>query len=69
MPTVVAWPSLAIQNLDRGLKRIVALVEHPSPNEPDQVTQALARFLVVRTCGHLEKTVQDTQEWSPTGSY
>jgi hypothetical protein len=50
---------LAIQNLDRGLKRIVALVEYPSSNEPDQVTQALSRFLVVRTCGHLEKTVQE----------
>jgi hypothetical protein len=59
MPVLVAWPSLAIQNLDRGLSRIVSLVEHPSPNEPDQVTQALARFLVVRTCGHLEKTVQE----------
>lgn len=54
-----AWPSLAIQNLDRGLRRIAELVEHPAPDQPDQVTQALARFLIVRTCGHLEKTVQE----------
>jgi hypothetical protein len=53
------WPSLTIQNLDRSLDRIAALVAHPTPNEPGQVTQALARFLVVRTCGHLEKTVQE----------
>jgi len=59
MATVITWPSLAIQNLDHGLSRIVELVEHPAPGEPDQVTQALARFLVVRTCGHLEKTVQE----------
>ena len=58
MPAVLAWPSLPIANLERRLKRFAALIEHPAPNEPDEVTQALARFLVVRTCGHLEKTVQ-----------
>jgi hypothetical protein len=57
--SVTTWPSLTIQNLDRGLSRIAALVEHPAPDEPDQVAQALARFLVVRTCGHLEKTVHE----------
>jgi RiboL-PSP-HEPN len=59
MVTFVTWPSLTIQNLDRGLSRVAALVEHPAPDEPDQVTQALARFLVIRTCGHLEKTIQE----------
>ncbi|MFY1637602.1 HEPN domain-containing protein [Solwaraspora sp. WMMB335] len=59
MPTVIAWPSLTIQNLDRGLSRVASLVERPSPNEPDDVTRALARFLIIRTCGHLEKTVQE----------
>ena len=59
MPAPLAWPSLVITNLDRSLKRVAALVEHPSPGEPDEVTQVLARFLIVRTCGHLEKTVQE----------
>jgi hypothetical protein len=59
MPAFLAWPSLRVTNLERGLKRVVALVEHPTPDEPDEVTQALARFLIVRTCGHLERTVQE----------
>ena len=59
MVTFFTWPSLTIQNLDRGLGRVAELVEHPASDEPDQVTQALARFLVVRTCGHLERTVQE----------
>jgi hypothetical protein len=59
MPNFLAWPSLQITNLERRLKRVEALVEHPSSEEPDEVTQALARFLIVRTCGHLEKTVQE----------
>jgi|SRR5580658_10504175 hypothetical protein len=59
MVTILTWPSLAIQNLDRGLNRIAILVEHPKSDEPDQVTQAMARFLVVRTCGHLERIVQE----------
>lgn len=59
MVALLTWPSLAIHNLDRGLRRVVELVENPPKNEPDQVAQALARFLVIRTCGHLEKTVQE----------
>jgi hypothetical protein len=59
MPTFLAWPSLRITNLDRALRRVAALVEHPAPDEPDEVTQALARFLIIRTCGHLERTVQE----------
>ncbi|WP_214108081.1 HEPN domain-containing protein [Acrocarpospora catenulata] len=59
MGGVIAWPSLTLQNLDRKLNSLAKLVEYPAPEEPDQVTQALARFLVVRTCGHLEKTVQE----------
>jgi RiboL-PSP-HEPN len=59
MPAFMAWPSLRITNLERGLKRIATLVEHPAPDEPDEVTQALSRFLVIRTCGHLERTVQE----------
>jgi hypothetical protein len=46
-------------NLERRLGRIAVLVEHPAPGEPDEVTQALSRFLVVRTCGYMEKLVQE----------
>lgn len=59
MPAFLAWPTLRVTNLEHGLKRVAALVEHPAPDEPDEVTQALARFLVIRTCGHLERTVQE----------
>lgn len=59
MPNVVAWPSLAIQNLDRALGKIASIVGNPAPDQPDEVTQALARFLIIRTCGHIEKTVQE----------
>jgi hypothetical protein len=59
MSSPLAWPSQRITNLDRGLKRVAALLDHPAPGEPDDVTQALARFLVVRACGHLERTVQE----------
>jgi hypothetical protein len=59
MPAPLVWPSLRIVNLDRALRRTAVLVERPAPDEPDEVTRALARFLVVRTCGHLERVVQE----------
>ena len=58
MPTAVVWPSQFLQNQDKKFRGLLALVEHPPADIPDEVTQALARFLVVRTCGYLEKTVQ-----------
>jgi hypothetical protein len=33
------------------------LVDRPPPVQPDEVSQALARFLVIRTCGYLEQVV------------
>lgn len=59
MTTVLTWPSLRLGNLERSLSRVAALVEHPSPGETDDVTRALSRFLIIRTCGHLERTVQE----------
>ena len=59
MPAHPAWPSLQVVNLDRALKRIAVLVEQPAAEQPDEVTSALARFLIVRTCGHLERVVQE----------
>lgn len=54
-----AWPSQRIINLDRGLERVAVLVKQPASGESDDVIKELARFLVVRTCGHLEKTVHE----------
>jgi hypothetical protein len=59
MPNNLAWPSRRLMNLDRGLRRVAQLVEHPAAGESDEVTRALARFLIVRTCGHLELTVHE----------
>ena len=52
-----AWPSLEITNLQRGLSDVVSLVQSPPTDQLDEVSRALARFLVVRTCGHLEQVV------------
>lgn len=59
MTAFLAWPSLRLNNLERSLSRVAVLVERPTPGEPDEVTRALSRFLIVRTCGHLERTVQE----------
>lgn len=54
-----AWPSLQITNLERALTDVEALVARPPSSQPDDVTRALARFLVVRTCGYLEQCVEE----------
>ena len=51
------WPSQEIQNLGRALDESENLVRNPSANQPDEVTRALTRFLIVRTCGYLEQVV------------
>ncbi|HEX5404841.1 MAG TPA: HEPN domain-containing protein [Pseudonocardiaceae bacterium] len=57
--SISAWPSLRLTNIDRSFKKAVGLVRTPSANEADEVSQALATFLVVRTCGYLECTVHE----------
>lgn len=54
-----AWPSLQIVNLGKSLVALEALVQDPEHNRPDEVSAALARFLVVRTCGYLEQVVEE----------
>ena len=44
-----------ITNFQRSIDESRQLVEHPAPDQSDEVTQALSRFLVVRTCGFLER--------------
>lgn len=53
-----SWPSLRISNLDNSLRDLESLVERAARDQPDEVTQALARFLVIRTCGYLEQVVE-----------
>ena len=52
-----AWPSLALTNLEHSLDALVELVCDPPEPLDDRVSAALARFLVVRTCGYLEQVV------------
>jgi RiboL-PSP-HEPN len=54
-----AWPSGEIATLKKSLDEIVSLVRAPARDQPDEVTRALARFLVVRTCGYLEQVVEE----------
>lgn len=53
-----AWPSQDIANLERSIRDVAQLVQHPAPDQSDDVTRALVRFLVVRTCGYLEQVVE-----------
>lgn len=54
-----AWPHLTITNLTRALDSLEATVKNDGPGRADDVNAALARFLVVRTCGYLEQVVEE----------
>lgn len=54
-----AWPSLQIAQLDKSLSGVEGLVKSPAADLPDEVAAALARFLVVRSCGYLEQVVEE----------
>jgi len=54
-----AWPSRALTNLEYSLDSLVELVCEPPEPLDDRVSAALARFLVVRTCGYLEQVVDE----------
>lgn len=54
-----AWPHLAVVNLTRSLNALETLVRTDSTNRSDEVNAALARFLVIRTCGYLEQVVEE----------
>lgn len=55
-----AWPSLHVQQLPNSLSQVRALVHQPADGQSDDVTRALARFLVVRACGYLEQVVVES---------
>jgi hypothetical protein len=54
-----AWPNLKLQNYRKTFELHVQLVSKPADHEPDEVSQALARFLVVRTCGYIEAVSEE----------
>ncbi len=54
-----AWPSLTIVQLRDSLDAVVDLVDRPAAGQTDDVTRALARFLVVRSCGFLEQVSEE----------
>ncbi|MBW4078441.1 MAG: hypothetical protein HIU84_08055 [Acidobacteria bacterium] len=45
---------------ERSLIDLAVLVDKPPRGQPDEVSHAMARFLVIRTCGYLEQTVEDS---------
>ena len=54
------WPSRQMALVERSLLDLAVLVERPPRSQPDDVSRSLARFLVVRTCGYLEQTVEES---------
>lgn len=54
-----AWPSIEIVNLGRSIHEVKRLVRKPPEGQPDEVTRALSRFLVVRSSGYLEQVVRE----------
>ena len=55
-----AWPSVHIFELSRSLESVAALVRSPQRDQSDEVRTALARFLVIRACGYLEQTTEES---------
>jgi hypothetical protein len=45
--------------VERGLLELADLIERPPTGQPDDVSRSMARFLVIRTCGYLEQTVEE----------
>lgn len=53
-----SWPSREIQNLNRALGLLECLVKDQASADDPDVASALAKFLLVRTCGHVEQIVE-----------
>ena len=53
-----SWPTREILNLDRSFKELEKLIDGLSVSEEPEKSAALARFLVIRTCGFLEQMVE-----------
>lgn len=55
-----AWPSQAISESRRRLVELRKTLDELPPTTSSEIESALARFLVIRTCGHLEFTFEET---------
>lgn len=55
-----AWPTQELQFSRRGLESIRALLHEQAYGSNDQVEAELARFLVIRSCGHIEYTFAES---------
>jgi RiboL-PSP-HEPN len=55
------WPPLEVTRLRAGLDETARLVEHPEYDLDRhlEVHQSLCRFLVLRSCGYLERSTQE----------
>jgi hypothetical protein len=53
------WPSLAALQLTSAYDGLVELVRRPARDQPDAVSAALARFLVVRASGYVEQVAAE----------
>lgn len=54
-----SWPSLVIQNYRKSLDEVKKVVKSPDSSQSDEVSRALARFLVIRACGYLEVVAEE----------
>ena len=52
------WPSRTLEELERSLRSLENLVQRQDPSEP--ASAELSRFLVVRICGFLEQSVEES---------
>lgn len=53
-----SWPTREMQSLDRSFKDLENLIRDLPVSEEPEKSAALARFLVIRTCGYLEQVVE-----------
>lgn len=59
LPWSGSWPSLELIHLADSLEVVVRLVVSSPSDQPDEEARALARFLVVRSCGYLEQVSEE----------
>jgi hypothetical protein len=54
-----AWPTLDLVQLRDSLDGLIKLVDQPARSQPDEVSRAISRFLVVRSSGYLEQASEE----------
>lgn len=54
-----AWPPHEVYQSRRRLLQLRETVDHLAPDIEDEIRASLARFLAVRSCGHIEYTFDE----------